>query len=132
MGRGFERFQIWSLTLGVVLAVSFMGAGAASARDQAHKLTSPKSDLNGLWTNASYTRLQRPKALKALVITPEEARAYEATLSKYNGVPSGPDDKLGQVASEFNDSGTGLARIKGQIRTSWIIDPSTGRVPCCS
>src|SRR5205823_4995363 len=38
----------------------------------------PKSDLTGVWTNAWYTKLERPRALKTLVVTAAEAEAFEA------------------------------------------------------
>lgn len=85
-------------------------------------------DFEGLWTNASYTELERPDALKALVVTPEEARAWEAKLAKTGGVNVGPDP-VGQGDSEFPESGSGLARIKGEIRGSWIVDPPDGQLP---
>ena len=31
---------------------------------------------------------------------------------------------LGQAESEFPDSGPGLATIRGQIRSSWIVEPA--------
>lgn len=88
-----------------------------------------RAHLDGVWTNASYTRLQRPKSLHALVLSPDEARAYEATLAAHHGVPENPSDTVGQIDSEFGDSGDGLARIHGEIRSSWITDPADGRVP---
>jgi hypothetical protein len=36
---------------------------------------------------------------------------------------------VGQAESEFSDNGPGLARIGGEIRSSWIVDPPDGRVP---
>jgi len=38
-------------------------------------------------------------------------------------------DVLGQNESEFPDNGPGLARIRGEIRSSWIVDPADGKVP---
>lgn len=110
-------------TLSVALAL----AGSTLA-DAAPKKAAV-GDLDGLWTTASYTRLQRPRAIKTLVLTPEEAKNYEATLAKYNGVPDNPKDEIGQNDSEFPDSGDGLAVINGEYRSSWIVDPADGRVP---
>lgn len=111
----------------MALGVSLALAGSSLA------LAGPKKpqvgDLDGLWTTASYTRLQRPRAIKTLVLTPEEAKNYEATLAKYNGVPDNPKDEIGQNDSEFPDSGDGLAVINGEYRSSWIVDPADGRVP---
>lgn len=85
-------------------------------------------DLEGLWTNASYTELERPGDLKSLVVSPEDAKAWEAKLAKSGGVNVGPDP-VGQGGSEFPESGSGLARIKGEIRGSWIVDPPDGQLP---
>jgi hypothetical protein len=102
-------------------------AGGAMAGPPARP--APHPDLSGVWTNAWYTDLQRPKEFKALVATPAEAEAYEAPRRALNGMIVDADDKLGQAASEFNDKGPGLARIRGEIRTSWIVDPADGKIP---
>ena len=86
-------------------------------------------DLSGVWTNAWYTQLERPKGFKALVATPAEAEAYEAPRRELHGARSSPDDVLGQAESEFPDNGPGLARIRGEIRSSWIVEPPDGKVP---
>ena len=85
-------------------------------------------DFEGLWTNASYTELERPDDLKSLVVSPEDARAWETKLAKTGGVNVGPDP-VGQGDSEFPESGSGLARIRGEIRGSWIVDPADGQLP---
>ena len=89
----------------------------------------PPGDLTGTWTNAWYTDLQRPKGFKGLVATPEEAEAYEAPRRALNGMIVEEDDETGQAEAEFNDKGPGLARIRGEIRSSWIVDPVDGRIP---
>jgi hypothetical protein len=88
-------------------------------------------DLTGTWTNASYTWLQRPKALvgKPLVLTPAEAEAYEGPRRRLRGELASKEDALGQNESEFPDNGAGLARIGGEVRSSWIVDPADGRIP---
>ncbi len=84
--------------------------------------------LEGLWTGASYTELERPDELKTLVLTPKEALEWEQKLKPFGGVNAGPDP-LGQTASEFPESGTGLARVRGEIRSSLIIEPADGQLP---
>jgi hypothetical protein len=108
-------------TLTAVLAGASDPASAAPLRGVAR--------LDGTWTNAWYTELERPKAFTALVVTAEAARAYERPRQALAGfLPSQAGD-LGQQESEFNDRGPGLARIRGQIRSSWIVDPPDGRIP---
>ena len=92
-------------------------------------MAAPIADLNGVWTNAWYTKLQRPKAFSRLVATPAEARDYETPRQAHAGEILAKEDSVGQNESEFPDNGPGLARIDGQIRTSWITDPADGRIP---
>lgn len=110
----------------VVLSLTPAAGVAAPSRPAAIPTA---SRLDGVWTNASYTTLQRPRALHSLVVAPQDAAAYEATLRAHHGVAAPPSDTVGQIDSEFSDSGDGLARIRGEIRSSWITQPEDGRVP---
>jgi len=94
-------------------------------------------DLQGVWSNASLTHMQRPPELKSLVVSPAEAARYEReTAAKKRHVPTASDapppatDAVGQEAEDlyFLPSGD-LARIGKQIRSSWIVDPADGRLP---
>ena len=86
----------------------------------------PRPDLSGLWTNGSLTTLERPKDLKALVVTEAEAAAYEA---KWRGKAPPIEDDVGGADSEWWETDDGLARIRGQARTSWIVAPADGKLP---
>jgi hypothetical protein len=109
----------------LALGAASLAAGPATAR----RAAAAPSDLTGVWTNAFYTYLQRPKALKTLVVTSAEAEAYEAPRRAHAGELYEKEDELGQAESEFSDNGPGLARIRGEIRSSWIVDPPDGRLP---
>ena len=109
--------------LGAAAALSAAGGAAWAAPKAAPR------DLTGVWTNAWYTWLERPKEFHALVVTPAEAEAFEAPRRALNGDLLDPHDTLGQATSEFPDQGPGLARIRGEIRSSWIVDPADGKVP---
>lgn len=118
--------------IGLALAATAAFCAAAQAKDYHAPRTSwGAPNLQGIWSNGSYTRLERPKAFDTLVVTPDAARAYEALLAKHHGVPQPPPgaDTIGQLDSEFPDAGDGLARIRGQLRTSSIVDPADGRLP---
>ncbi|THD65048.1 hypothetical protein [Phenylobacterium sp.] len=82
-------------------------------------------DLTGVWTTASWTQLQRSKDAPGLVITEAQGAALHAA-----GLARAKQgDALGQMTSEFDEGGEGYARIGGQLRSSWIVDPADGRLP---
>lgn len=100
---------------GVLLAVLWSGAAVAAP------------SLDGVWTSASLTTLERPPAFTTLEIPDDQAKAYEAA---HSGVPEpargGP---VGQGESEWWEMGGHLARIGGKARTSWIVEPADGKLP---
>jgi hypothetical protein len=108
-----------------------LGAGLASSPVQAAGYKAPRTadghpDLQGQWTNASLTHLERPGDLKALVISEAEASAYEA---RQTGAPKIPGDDVGQDTTEVWEQGGKLARLGGEVRTSWLVEPRDGRLP---
>jgi len=111
--------------MALMLAAS---AGGAEKPYRAPRAAGGAPSLEGLWTNGTYTELERPDELKTRTVTPSEARAWEAKLAPSGGVNVGPDE-LGQATSEFPESGSGLLRLRGEIRTSVIIDPTDGKLP---
>jgi hypothetical protein len=97
-------------------------------------------DLSGVWTNASVTHLQRAPGVAKLVLSPAEAAAIEkrdilvgrlendAKPSDPNAGAPAPGDPLGYNAF-WLDPGRKLGVVKGQIRSSWIVDPPDGQLP---
>jgi hypothetical protein len=108
--------------------LGLLAAGAAARPSLAAPRAPRKRDLEGLWTVATYTELERPKELKSLVLAPEDGRAWEAKLATTQGVNI-PSDPIGQLDSEFPETGSGLTRIKGELRGSIIVDPEDGKLP---
>jgi len=99
-----------------------------------------KPDLQGVWTNATLTPLDRPSSVAGkATLTDAEAAAWEKStadeVKKYDGKADNP------VADRFGSGGTGgynalfidwgseLARVDGVKRTSLVIDPPDGKVP---
>lgn len=107
--------------IGLAAAGLFVGLAAQAA-------TRPSTSLEGLWNGASFTELERPDEFRTLVITEAQARAREKKLGPTGGVDVGKDE-LGQGTSEFPESGTGMLRVGGQVRSSVIVDPSDGKLP---
>jgi hypothetical protein len=112
-----------------LLAAAVLAGAGPAARARAADRPTKGRELTGVWTNASYTRLERPSALKSLVVSPSEAEAFEAPRRALNGALMTPEDVVGQATSEFPENGPGLARIRGEIRSSWIVEPKDGRIP---
>ena len=96
-------------------------------------------DLQGVWTNATLTPLERPADLAGkATLTDAEAKTYEKkdlqsnTLdsdveSNFNKATGGPG--VGAYNNLFVDRGSELARVDGLKRTSLIIDPPDGKIP---
>jgi hypothetical protein len=97
-------------------------------------------DLQGVWTNATITPMDRPSAFAAKpTITDDEAAAYEKhqldELNKQDGQSDGPliaaagSSGTGGYNVLFVDRGSELARVDGVKRTSLIVDPPDGKAP---
>ncbi|MDO9476814.1 MAG: hypothetical protein Q7L07_08875 [Pseudohongiella sp.] len=130
------------LAAGFVLASLSLAIASTSSVAQ----STQRPDLNGLWTNASLTNLQRPQGVDKLVVTPEEAALIVANTS-VAGLPLAEVDApettvpgTAPPAGSFDfglrgyndfwiDPGSNLAMVKGEFRSSYLIDPPTGRVP---
>lgn len=87
-----------------------------------------RPDLQGIWTNATLTPLERPTELAGKqVLSPAEAAAYEKDLLLHanRDIRNGPDD-VGAYNELWFDRGT---KIVGGRRTSLIVNPPDGRVP---
>jgi len=89
-------------------------------------------DLQGIWSNATITPLERPVELAGkAVLTEQEAAAYEKQIRERNNV----DRRLEvgtetDVALAYNDAwyDRGTKTVK-TLRTSLIVDPPDGRIP---
>ena len=97
-------------------------------------------DLQGTWTNATVTPLERPAALAGkATLTDAEAKVLEAKsaneLAEADGKSEGPlltatgSAGTGGYNALFIDRGSEFARVDGVKRTSLIIDPPDGKVP---
>ncbi len=101
-------------------------------------------DLQGVWTSATITPLERPEKFgNRLVITASEAQQLEGAEAGYNAEADAPSD-LSKPAAEtcrsgsgptcgYNnfwiDRGTQVMRLKGEARSSLLVEPANGRIP---
>jgi hypothetical protein len=113
-------------TVSIILAVALWAIPALAGESV---LVRRPPDLSGLWTNSSLTELERPQDFKSLVPTDADARAFEQA---HRGKPPilGPlNNAVGGPETDWWERDVGLARIRGQIRTSWIVSPADGQLP---
>jgi hypothetical protein len=88
-------------------------------------------DLQGFWSNAVLTPLERPEDLAdKATLTEEEAREYARRRVAATNRDQRTDNSDADVANAYNDfwwdSGDNVVRTR---RTSLIVDPPNGRLP---
>ncbi len=125
--------------LAAFAAPAFAQAGPAeSGAYQPPRTVDGKPDLQGFWTNVSLTSLERAPQFKSLVVTPEQAAQIEKMRAEYAARDARPTDpssgapKAGDVGgynSFWVDAGSEFAKVNGEIRSSWIVDPPNGKLP---
>jgi hypothetical protein len=128
--------------LALALFAAFLAPSAAA------QAASGRPDLQGVWTNASLTKLSRPANAPGLVLTEKEAQVVlEGTTvlgfttpgtkpadnftAPDEGAPAKGGSDFGVKAYDdfWISPGERLAVVKGEIRSSYIVDPTDGQMP---
>ncbi len=120
------------LKLGLLLMVLVGQAAAGEYTTPTNVHGDP--DLQGLWTSATITSLQRPERFKELVISPEQAAQWEkssgASFEAIDDVSEGSDaGGVGGYNTFWMDPGTRALRVNGEVRTSILVHPEDGQLP---
>jgi hypothetical protein len=129
--------------LPILFFVLALAAGAADAADGAEAYKVPRTkfghpDLQGVWTNTALTWLVRPPIFKGLVATPQEEAMMLAGFKQMAGDllsdrvdPAAPAPPVVKAAPQADiiEMDLRLARIDGQPRSSWIVEPADGKPP---
>jgi hypothetical protein len=115
-------FRAW-----VLVGCVAIGASAQNAP----RTPDGQPDLQGIWSNATITPLERPADLAGkATFTAEEAAAYEKQVAARSNVDHRSSNAEQDVATAYNqfwyDRGT---KAVGTRRTSLIVDPPDGRIP---
>ena len=103
---------------------------------QAGRLPWGDPDLQGIWTNATVTTLERPERFEELVLSEREALAVEEfsaqRIESIDDLPEGDIQAArdpGGYNSFWMDPGTRVLRVRGEPRSSIIVEPVDGQVP---
>jgi hypothetical protein len=144
-----------SIALGFGAAISaliassmFAAASATAGGYKAPLNTYGQPDLEGTWTNATLTTLERPKEYGTrLIMTPEEVKKVEGDDAKMYATDAAPRDPKFKTADLPHECGKGFSgagcgynfawidpgnyvmRVDGEPRASFITDPADGRLP---
>lgn len=124
----------------IALLMAFSAAQAAETGYITPRTAFGAPDLQGFWSIATQTNLERAQRFDGrLVISEEEALRIEAMVRARNeasNAPSDPDREAptaGRGVGGYNtfwmDPGERLALVDGEIRTSIIVDPEDGQLP---
>ena len=129
------------LLVSVGFALALASSSAISAEYKVPRLADGTPDLQGVWTNATATPLERSPALgNRRTYTAEEVAKIEGTARarvENDSKPSDPNAKIAAAAlppvGNYNqfwtERGMTVADIYGEKRSSMIIDPPNGRIP---
>jgi hypothetical protein len=122
--------------LAFVIALALSASLPAAGQTPSKSWTVPRTpdgqpDLQGVWTNATITPLERPAELTGKeFLTEAEARDFEkSAFAQINSErrDGGPEVDVGRSYNEFwRDRGT---KVVANRRTSLITDPPDGKIP---
>ena len=114
-----------------LLATTAFLTPVSMARQALPRTPDGQPDLQGIWTNATLTPLERPPELRNKpFFTPAEAVEYEKQARERTHGDRRDNDPEADLTVGYNDfwwdRGT---KIVSTRRTSIIVDPSDGRIP---
>ena len=122
-----------------IVATLAVAAAAGDASWTPPRTAFGAPDLQGIWTSATITTLERPDSIENLVVTPEEAMRIEGRRADFFDAIDSPTESVdeplpaGEDPGGYNtfwlDEGTKLAVVNGEIRSSLIVEPEDGQVP---
>ena len=95
-------------------------------------------DLQGVWTNASLTTLERPDYFESLEISDDEAMAARQSSEEFNQTLDNPyaqgetpesGGDVGGYNVAWMDPGSDFFKLNGKYRSSIITYPESGKLP---
>lgn len=135
-GRFFALMGALASLIVVPLVLSPTPAAGQDWPSAGKAWTAPRTpdgqpDLEGIWSNATITPLERPPALAGKqFFTEKEAAEYQKKLMQQNNadIREGRDTDS-DIALAYNESWYDRGGLVPSRRTSLIIDPTDGKIP---
>ena len=131
------------LALGCAVGFAVLSSTVAAQTADAQEWTAPRTeyghpDIQGRWSNAFLTPLQRPEGQPPTLTREEVAQLEQGADSRLEGSfePLDPgraappqSDNPGGYDRFYGESGDRVAIVNGEPRTSFITRPANGRLP---
>ena len=119
-----------SLAALVIVAVASVTLAAQAPTYKVPRTPDGQPDLQGFWSNTTYTPLERPDGVTKEFYTPAEAVAAEKAAAARESAETEPGT-VADVHYDFTQFGLdrSQATLARTLRTSLIVDPKNGKLP---
>ena len=129
------------LSISMLILTNLLHQVAQGQAYEPPRTVNGKPDLQGTWSNASITTLERnaryigstlsnDEVIRATDDHPQNVRLATDDNMVAGQLPDGTDLGRGRGYNAFwIDPGTKFGTINGEHRTAWIVDPADGRIP---
>jgi hypothetical protein len=124
-------YRLFGFAAMLSLSAVALFAQSGAAQKTVPRVADGHPDLQGIWTNATITPLERPRDLASKeFFTEQEAAEWEKNAGQRKNKDIRERGTQADVANAYNDfwwdSGTKVVKTR---RTSIVVDPADGRIP---